>query len=97
MPQRFFGKQIKVTTSGEVKTPISFRLDAREYVIAEISESWPDYGFGKGNVHHRWWQRHHRAYYRVKTTTGEVFEIYHDRGTKLEQAERQQWYLYRQL
>ncbi|MFH1381724.1 MAG: DUF6504 family protein [Chloroflexota bacterium] len=98
MTPQFFGQEIKVTVSGEVKTPAAFRLGDNDYVIAEIIETWPDYGFGHSPLRRkRWWQRHHRNYYRVRTTTGEVFEIYHDRGTNLSQAERQRWYLYRQL
>ena len=98
MPERFFGQQIEVNTGGYIKVPLSFRLDAREYFIAEILESWPDYGFGRSTLgRKRWWQRHHRNYYRVKTTDGEVYEIYHDRGTSLSHPELKKWYLSRQL
>jgi hypothetical protein len=95
---KFFSRQISVTTKGEVKVPVSFRLDDREYAIADILDSWHDYGFGKSSAHRkRWWQRHHRSYFRVKTTEGEVFEIYFDRGTKLEHARRSMWFLSRQI
>ena len=98
MAQQFFGRKIDVATSGEVKIPISFRLGDREYVIAEIIETWHDYGFGKSPLRRkRWWLRRHRNYYRVKTTEGKIFEIYYDRGTKPEYAERKKWFLYRQL
>lgn len=98
MAPQFFGREIEVTVGGEVKVPVSFRLDEQEYVISEIIEAWQDYGFGRGSSRrHRWWQRHHRNYYRVKTTQGEVFEIYYDRGTSLEHPERKKWFLYRQL
>jgi hypothetical protein len=98
MVPQFFGRQIDVTTGGEVKVPVSFRLDDREYLIADILDAWQDYGFGKSPMRRqRWWQRHHRNYYRVKTTEGEIFEIYYDRGTKLEYAKRRKWFLYRQL
>ncbi len=98
MVPKFFGREIKVTVSGEVKVPASFRLDDREYVISDIIAAWPDYGFGRSPLRSRkWWQRRHRNYYRVKTTQGEVFEIYYDRGTKLSHPERKKWFLYRQL
>ncbi|MFH1032082.1 MAG: DUF6504 family protein [Chloroflexota bacterium] len=98
MVPQFFGKEISVTVSGEVKAPTSFRVDDREYTISEIIEAWPDYGFGRSPLRRkRWWHRHHRNYYRVKTTTGDVFEIYYDRGTNLENPERKKWFLYRQL
>jgi hypothetical protein len=98
MPPRFFSKRIEVTTNGEVKVPTSFRLDDREYIISEIVAAWPDYGFGRSPSRRRkWWQRRHRNYFRVKTTSGEIFEIYYDRGTSLEHPERKQWFLYRQV
>jgi len=97
MPQ-FFGEEIEVKVSGEVRTPISFRLGEQEYIIADIIEAWPDYGFGKNPLRRRkWWQRHHRNYYRVRTSQGEVFEIYYDRGTSLKHPEYRKWYLHRQL
>ncbi len=97
MSPQFFGKEIEVTVQGELRTPVSFRAGGREYLIAEIIAAWPDYGFGRGGGPHRWWQRHHRNYYRVKTTEGETFEIYYDRGTNLAHPERRKWFLHRQL
>jgi len=95
---QFFSQQINVITKGKVKVPVSFRLDDREYAVADILDSWHDYGFGRSPARRkRWWQRHHRTYYRVKTTEGEVFEIYFDRGTKLGYAKRNIWFLSRQL
>jgi hypothetical protein len=67
-------------------------------VISEIIESWPDYGFGSSTQgRKRWWQRHHRNYYRVKATGGETFEIYYDRGVGMKHPERKKWFLTRQL
>ena len=98
MPEFFFGRQIEVSTGGDVKVPASFRLDDRECVITEILESWPDYGFGRSSAgRKRWWQRHHRNYYRVKTTQGEVYEIYYDRGTNLKHPELKKWFLTKRI
>jgi len=98
MAPQFFGREIDVTVSGEVSVPISFRLGNREYEISQILDAWHDYGFGRSPLRHRkWWQRHHRNYYRVKTTQDEVFEIYYDRGTSLRHPEYKKWFLYRQL
>ena len=98
MTQRFFSQEIEVTVSGKVKSPASFRPGKEEYIIAEIIDSWADYGFGRTPLRRkRWWQRHHRNYYRVKTTQGEIFEIYYDRGTSLSHPERKKWFLSRQL
>ena len=98
MAPQFFGREIEVTVSGEVKVPASFRLGKQEYIISEIIETWADHGFGRSPLHHKkWWQRHHRNYYRVKTTQDEIFEIYYDRGTSLKYPERKKWFLHRQL
>ncbi len=85
-------------TSGELNAPASFILDDREYVVAQIIDFWHDHGFGLSPSRHpKWWQRRHRNYYRVKTTQGEIFEIYYDRGTGPKHPERKKWFLYRQL
>jgi len=95
---QFFGREIEVTVSGEVKVPVSFRLGEQEYVITEILESWPDYGFGRSALRRkRWWQRHHRNYYRVKTKGGEIFEIYYDRVVDLSHPELKKWILTRRV
>ena len=98
MSGRFIGKEIAVTTGGEVRTPVSFRLDDKEYIIDEILEYWPDHSFGKmPQKRPRWWQRRHRNYYRVRTTGGEVYEIYYDRGTGPDHPELKKWFLTKQL
>ena len=95
---QFFGQEIKVTVSAKVKVPVSFHLGDQEYIIGDIIQAWHDYGFGKASLHHEnWRQRHHRNYYRVKTTEDETFEIYHDRGTSLEQARKMKWFVSRRL
>ncbi len=96
--RRFFGKEIEVTVAGEVKQPVAFRLEGKEYVVQEVLYSWHDYGFGGDpGRRHRWWQRHHRSYYCVRTTSNEVFEIYHDRGVSLKDSRSRKWYVTRQL
>jgi len=97
MPERFFGREIKVVTSGEVKTPVSFTLDGKEHTVREVLEYWPDSGFGSSETSRTWRTRHHRSYYRVTTTDGEVYEMYYDRGTNLKHPEFRKWYLTRRL
>jgi hypothetical protein len=98
MPERFFGRQIEVATGGDVKVPVSFKLDDREYTITEILESWPDHGFGQSAAgRKRWWQRHHRNYYRVKTADGDTYEMYYDRGVNLKYPELKKWFLTQRL
>lgn len=98
MAPEFLGREIEVKLAGVVKVPVSFRLDVQEYVIDEILETWTDHSFGSlPSQQHKWWLRRHRNYYRVRTKEGEVFEIYHDRGTNLKHPERKKWFLYRKL
>ena len=98
MSGAFIGRDIEVTTGGDIREPVSFTLDGTEHAVVEVLESWPDYGFGNApRKRTHWWQRHHRNYYRVKTTQGEIFEIYYDRGTSLAHPERKKWFLTRQL
>ncbi|GAI15843.1 unnamed protein product [marine sediment metagenome] len=49
MAPQFFGQEIKVTVSGEVKVPVSFCLGDREYIISAIIKAWPDYGVGQAH------------------------------------------------
>ncbi|MFA5309210.1 MAG: DUF6504 family protein [Dehalococcoidales bacterium] len=97
MPERYFGQPLEVTTGGDVKTPVAFKLDGRDYTVAEVLESWPDYGFGRSTTSRTWRERHHRTCFRVKTADGAVFEIYYDRGTNLKHPELKKWYLSRKL
>jgi hypothetical protein len=98
MTSRFIGKEITVEVAGELNQPVSFSLEGNDYRIAEITESWPDYGFGKSITgRKRWWQRHHRNYYRVKTTNGDIFEIYYDRGVNRKHPEYRKWFLTRKF
>lgn len=97
MPERFFGKEIKVVTSEGVKTPVSFTLDGRQHIVLEVLEFWPDYGFGAGETSRNWKTRRHRSYYRVITLEGEVYEMYFDRGTNLKHPEFRKWFLTQRL
>ncbi len=94
MSREFIGREIQVTTGGEVKVPISFTLDGQTYIISEIVQAWVDRGFGPTSAGRkkRWWQRRHRNYYTVRTPQGEIFEIYYDRGANLKHPELRKWY-----
>jgi hypothetical protein len=99
MPPQFFGQEIQVTTDGEIKVPVAFKLADGEYTVTEIVRAWQDYGFGPtaAGRHKRWRERRHRNYYLVKTGEGELFEIYYDRGANLKHPELRKWYLHRKL
>ena len=93
----FIGREIEVTVEGEIKAPVAFRLGGQEHRIAEILDVWQDHGFGLAEpLRKNWRLRHHRNYYRVRTSEGEVFEIYMERGS-LKHPERRRWYASRKL
>jgi hypothetical protein len=46
---------------------------------------------------HKWIQRHHRNYFRVRTTSDEAYEIYYDRGVSMNNPKHMKWYVTKQL
>jgi hypothetical protein len=97
MPERYFAREIQVTTAEGVKTPVAFKLEGREYKVAEVMDIWQDASYGSSETSKTWRTRHHRSYYRVKTDNGEVYEMYFDRGTNLRHPEFRKWYLTQKL
>ncbi len=94
MPPQFISEQIRVTTDGEIKQPVSFIWKGTEYQVTEIILSWFDWGFPPGASQRDWRTRRHRNYYRVRTSSGELFELYLDRATPSGNSE---WFLYQRL
>ena len=98
MTDRFFGETIRVETGGELKEPRVFWIGDEQHTVAKVLAMWQDAGFGKVQVRRpRWFMRHHRTYYRVQTTTGEMFELYYDRGVSLAHPQYKKWYLTKRL
>ncbi len=89
----FIGRRIQVRCEGLVKKPVAFSLDDREYEIEAIVEEWQDWGFGKADRLRNWRTRHHRNYYRVRTTDGQTFDIYGDRARRTGVT----WYAHKRL
>ncbi len=92
---RFVGEKIDVQVAQEpgFKRPVSLTMKGATYTVKEVRTMWENHGFGGAPQRSpRWWQRHHRVYYIVETTAGEVFEIYWDRGSK-----DRQWFLTKQI
>lgn len=80
----FLCEPIEVETGETLHWPAAFSWRGKRYVVSEIIENWQDWGFGGSEFRKkRWWARHHRNYFVVRTDGGEVFKIYHDRGTKI--------------
>lgn len=91
--------------------PAAFTWRGREYVIVELVKEWHDYRKrGKSKAFYKkergsYWvtssQRRGswgvgRDYYRVRTESGEVFDIYYDRAPK-RRKRKGQWILSRRL
>ncbi len=98
MAQRYFGRQVRVETRGALSAPMAFTLDGKEHTVEEVVAHWSDFSFGKLPLSQpRWWQRHHRNYFHVRTSEGEVFELYYDRGTSQKSPQWKRWYVTRRL
>ena len=85
----FLGEKIEVEKDKAFPRPISFMWRGKLYAVAEVLEEWVDCGFGSTPPGSRkWYNRRHRRYYVVRTSTDEVFEIYLDYAGR-----RQSWWL----
>jgi hypothetical protein len=93
MPQ-FVGEKIAVVMEGDIREPVSFSWRKTEYRITEVILNWFDWGFPAGSTQRDWRTRRHRNYFRVRTESTELFEIYLDRATPTGSSE---WYLFQKL
>ena len=90
----FIGEKITVDIAGEVREPTGFHWRGREHRIAAVLVNWFDWGFAAGSTQRNWRTRRHRNYFRIRTESGDIFEIYLDRATPHGAGE---WYLFQQL
>lgn len=93
MARRFFGKLIDVEQHPETRAPVSFDLDGERHDIGAVMVSWQDFGMPDDGRKHTWRQRRHRNYFRVRTTQGETYEIYYDRGVSMNSPKHMRWYV----
>lgn len=91
---RFIGEKIVVETGGEVKQPVALTWRKQDYTVAEVIASWFDWGFSAATKQKDWRTRRHRNYFRLRLTSGEIFEIYLDRPPASAEGE---WVLYQIL
>jgi len=71
--------------------PKTFVWREQRYVVERIIKMWSDSSRpDQRRRKHGWWERRHRDYFRVQTESGEVWDIYRDRGGR-----RRLWYLSR--
>lgn len=97
MERRFFGQLIEVERDDESRAPVAFSFREERHEVAEILTSWQDYGFPNDGRKHKWIQRRHRNYYRIRTAEGRRFEIYYDRGVSMDNPKYMRWYVTREL
>jgi hypothetical protein len=71
--------------------PVSFKWKGREYRVVEWLKQWQDFDYSALAPRRDWRTRRHRNYFHVRTGSGECFELYCDRGTKL--GAKKQWIL----
>lgn len=83
---RFIDEEIEVRFAQKPGPPTSFVWHGREYQIVKIERQYRRLDFKRA-----WWRRRHRDYHRVKTDTGQVFEIYFHRGPG-----KRYWVLYKE-
>jgi hypothetical protein len=93
--QEFVGEKIEVREGSGVEGPLRFTWRGRAYETAEVERAWHDRGQPPGVLRGNWRTRRHRNYFEVRTTGGERFRIYLDRGVKKEA--RRVWVLERRL
>lgn len=91
---RFIAEKITVETGGDIKQPVALKWRGNDYTVTEVIASWFDWGFSEGTKQKNWRTRRHRNYFRVRTNTDEVFEIYLDRPPASAEGE---WVLYQIL
>lgn len=83
---QFIAEEVKVREAGPGE-PVSFLWRGQEYRIVEVVGVKRHLDFRRP-----WWQRRHRDYYRVRTDTGQTFELYFHRGPG-----RKYWVLYKEV
>ncbi|MGQ9573209.1 MAG: DUF6504 family protein [Dehalococcoidia bacterium] len=103
MPVEFIGKPIEVEVSeDEARTPLAFRLGRKEHRVAEVLQRWEEHAFGQAIPGRGDWRSgQQRVYYRLRTSEGEVYEVYVDwlptrrRGQR--RQEKSRWFAYRRI
>ncbi|HSL27653.1 MAG TPA: DUF6504 family protein [Anaerolineales bacterium] len=88
--------------------PSSFIWDEKTYRVTEMLSSWSDFT-RRGKMSRNMRPAHAalastrgslnvgRFYFRVRTDTGRIFDIYYDRAMKNLDNRKGQWFLYREM
>ena len=82
-PVEFISQEITVVRRESDGRLMSFAWGDRRYTVREVVAVWPDWGFSAGAPKRKNWRmRRHRTCYRVETTDGALYDLYHDRGIR---------------
>lgn len=86
-------KQLIAETLSSIKTelggrPMGFVWRNRKYKVIRILREWHDFDFSPLAPRKNWRTRRHRNHFQVQTDSGACFELYCERGTKLESKKR---------
>lgn len=95
MLDRFIGKKLNQVHIDSDKHLVSFKAGSSSFKVKKILRQWQDYDYGPLAPKRDWRSRRHRNYYRILTETGQCFELYCDRGTRLETPK--EWILVREI
>jgi hypothetical protein len=75
----FISERIEVEKDNASPRPLSFEWRGQDYRVAGVVREWVDVGYGATPPASRtWYNRHHRRYYVVVTSDGDVFKLYYD-------------------
>ena len=78
----FIDEAIVVESEELTTAPKAFVWRSVRYEVAEVIKMWQDWHTPPGAKHaQRWMHRRHRNCFVVRTTGGEIFELYLDRGS----------------
>src|SRR3990170_3088158 len=105
-PSSIADREIDVEVSGEGESPVegepsaggepkAFTLRGHRHAVVEVVSTWHEESFG-GGYRRDAWLGHQRVFYRVRTETGELFDIYFDVGERQRRG-RGRWVMHRRL
>ena len=93
--ETFLGHTLQNVEVDRGGVPLSFYFNKQRHRIVGVHKQWHDFDFSPMSPRKNWRSRRHRNYYQVITDTGQYFEIYCDRGTRL--GAPKTWVLVREL
>lgn len=88
--------------------PQAFTFQGKRYNVVELISEWHDYQ-RRGRMARNMQDKHAQTaslhgswgvgqdYYRVRTDTGQIFDLYYDRAPKSVDERKGAWFLYREL